>query len=110
MSENFKKCVNHLVFIKGLPPKTRKTALSKLACNICYYKSIKEIAKNIVKQNIKVKNLKPIKTHWKNIVDISGVRKLKKRNKTTRKNLVIQSGGWIWAVLPAVLSLIELIK
>jgi len=111
MNERFTKCVNHLDFIRGLPKKARKVALAKLSCDSCYYKSIKEIAKNIVKQNIKLKNLKVIKTHWKNIVDISGVRKIKKRNKKTRRNLVIQSGGWIWSVLPVVISLLgSLIK
>jgi hypothetical protein len=110
MSDNFTKCVKHLDLIKKLPVKSRKNALAKLACDSCYYKSIKEIAKNIVKKNIKPTNLKKIKIHWKNIAEISGVNKLKKRNKKTKKDLVIQSGGWIWSVLPIVISLLESIK
>jgi len=110
MSERLTKCVTHLNFIKSLPPKSRKIALAKIACDRCYYKSIKEIAKNIVNQNIKPPKIKNLKTHWKNIVDLSGVKKIKKRNKKVRKELVLQSGGWLWSVLPVVISLLELLK
>ncbi len=107
MSNNLLKCTKNLKIIRNLPLNLRKKALAKFACNIFYYKAIKEIAKNIINKNIKLKNFQKIKTHWKNIVDISGVKKLNKRNKKIKKELVIQSGGWIWSVLPIVISLLQ---
>ena len=65
MSDSFTNCVKHLNLVSSLPIKTRKVVLTKLACNSCYYKSIKEIAKNVVKKNIKPTKVSKIKKHWK---------------------------------------------
>ncbi len=53
MSDKFRHCVFNLDFLNNLPTKARKKALEKLACDSCYYKAIKEIAKNIVKKKYK---------------------------------------------------------
>jgi hypothetical protein len=107
MNKDFKHTVKNLHFISKLSPTAKKQALSSLSCDECYYQTIKEIAKNIVNTNIKPNNIKKLKTHWNNIVEISGVNKVKKRTKQVKKDLVNQSGGWIWSIIPVILSLLD---
>jgi hypothetical protein len=105
MSENLRESIETLKVLGKLSPTLRKQTLKHLSCNDCYYKAIKEIARNIVNQNIKI-NTK-LKRHWSKICEISGVNKTKKRSKKSKQELVNQSGGWLWSIIPLVLSIIE---
>jgi hypothetical protein len=109
MSKEVEKCLKHFKIIRNLPPISIKKALSNLLCNSCYLKTIKEIAKNIVNKNIKPVDTNVLKKHWKNIVDITNIDK-KRKSKKFKKKLYMQSGGWLWSVIPVVLSLFDLIK
>jgi len=110
MGDNLKRCIHELSYIANLSPKLRKQALSQFACNDCYFKAIKEIAKNIISKNIIPLNKRKIKSNWKNIIEVSGINKVKKRPKYIKRKLVNQSGGWIWSVIPVVLSILSTIS
>lgn len=104
MSDNLKQTFRGIKFISNLPPAYRKDVLLKLVeCDECYYKALKEIAKNIVNNNIKVKT-KISNNAFKNIKAFT---KAKKTTKLRRVKLVEQSGGWIWGLIPIVTSIIE---
>jgi len=79
-----------------------------LAKDVKVYKAIREIAINVIKENIPIdkKTKKKLSMHKKNIYSICKNSKVSPKD---RKKLVVQSGGWLW-LLPIVSSIIELIK
>lgn len=110
MSDNLKKAIEILKIVSSIKKnKLRKEVLSDLSCNECVYKGLREIALNIIKKNVpltlkqKVK-LRPYKTLLQDLA-------LKKAGKLKKKKLVIQSGGALPILIPAVISIVgELLR
>ena len=81
----------------------RKRILSEIADD-CLYKALHEIAVNTVKRNVPLSrpakiSLRKYKLHIQNLAR-------KTKNKKLRKRLVIQSGGFLPILIPAVASIL----
>jgi len=104
MSVNLRKCMNKLKMIASIKDeKTRKNVLSKISDD-CLYKALHEIAVNTVAQKVPLsaKLKKSLRKHKIKIKKLS----CKTNNKKKRKKLVIQSGGFLPILIPAVASII----
>lgn len=105
MSENLKCCLQKLVFVTKADPKLQKKLLKNLACNkndlVKYFKAVQEIVANLFEGNIKLSNLqkRKLSKHLKLIKNI----KNKPKNLTHTSRLLVQSGGFLSAVIPPLL-------
>ena len=106
MSHNLKLCLGHLKFISKIKSsKFRKAILKDLSCKNCYFRALKEIAENAIKGNLILdtktrKKLYPYKASIKRLC-------CKTKSKQQKRKLVIQSGGWLPIILPAVISIVS---
>ena len=100
MSKNLKACISELQHVTKLKGKARRDALNKLSTNPCIFLALKEIARNTRNGNIKAN--KKILRYIKFIKRLD-TPKLKKSQKV---KLVKQSGGFLGAIIPAVISAI----
>src|SRR5882757_6205219 len=99
MSHNLEKHFRDLEFISKVKcDKTKKALMKYLANDPKVYKAIREIALNVIKENI------PIDQQTKNNYDICKNSRVCSKD---RKKLVVQSGGWLW-LLPVVSTIIDL--
>lgn len=88
--------------------KKQKELLKQFGKKECFYLALKEIARNLIKGNIKVseKQRKLLNKHRKVIVNLAC-----KENKKNRIKTVSQVGGFMGVALPLVLTLVtELIR
>ena len=106
MSENLRKCLIELQSVAKLREgKKRSTELKKLSQKKCIYLALREIAMNVVNRNIKIPKSKyKTFTKHKNII-----KRLASGNgkKHLKKRMIMQSGGFISAVLPLLLPLVS---
>ena len=106
MSENLKKCMNELKQAMSQKTlKSRKEVLKYLANRDCIYKAMREISINILNSNIPLdkKVLKKLNRHTKTIKALKCGTKSKRR----RRELVIQSGGYLPFILPILATVIS---
>jgi hypothetical protein len=105
MSLNLQNCVKELQLIGKLKNlKTRKQVLNQLSKKACIYQALKEISQNIINKNIKLtaSRRKVLLRHSKIIKALSRDR----HGKAYKQRLVRQSGGFIPAILPALLPIL----
>lgn len=104
MSRRLQKCLPEIEKILSIKNKNKqKLELRKLSRKECFYLTIKEIARNIIKGNIDMspsdkKMLRRYKSKIENIAC--------NQNKRKRTQSVIQSGGWLSIALPILIPLI----
>jgi len=102
MSSNLRKALIELNFVASIKnKKLKKQLLSYLSKNIKYRLAIREIALNLIKGNLKLKQsikLKLIK-HKKQILGA---------NKNLNHKYVVQSGGWLPLIIPVVAALLNI--
>jgi hypothetical protein len=106
MSKNLRECLKHLELVAQIKnAKTRASVLKDISVKDCYYDAIHEITINALKGNI------PLSTYQKsglgrNKRKIKALLCAKKRPKKFRTKAVVQSGGWIQYLIPAVGALL----
>jgi len=103
MSKSLQKTFHFLRLISQIKNEKKRKVLMKEICeDETIYKALSEIAKNQIKGNIKLdkKQSKKLKRHSKLLKKLC----LKKDKITLkkRKNLVVQSGGFLPLLLPTV--------
>ena len=106
MSENLKKCMSELKEAMSQKTlKSRKDVLRYLANRDCIYKAMREISINILNSNIPLnkKQIKKLNNHAKTIKAL----KCGTKNKRRRKELVIQSGGYLPFILPILATVLS---
>src|SRR5882757_2590978 len=104
MSNNIINCIEKLKFIASVKDeKLRKKLLVTLSDN-CLYNALNEIAINTVKGNVKLskKETKKLKKFKFQIKKLS----CKTNDSRKKKKLIIQSGGFLPILIPAVASII----
>jgi hypothetical protein len=104
MSQNLQHCMNKLKVISLIKNETvRKKVLNDLYDN-CLYKALNEIATNTVNKKVSLnsKQKQSLKKYKTNIHKLSTFTKSKRK----RKNLVVQSGGFLPFIIPAVASIL----
>lgn len=104
-SENLLRCIPHFTVLSKVKNiNLRKKVLADMcAKDKTYCKGMKEICNNLVHGNIKLpKKMK--KKLWKHRKIIRSVATVLESRNPRRKKLVIQTGGFIHLLLPAVLS------
>ena len=109
MSENLKKHFKDLEFISKIKcDKTKKAMMKYKSKDPKIYLALREIALNVIKGNIDMdkKTKRKLSKHKKNIYNIAKRGKIPVKK---RKNLVVQSGGWLW-ILPVVSTIIDLMR
>jgi len=111
MSKNLKDCFRDLEFVSKIKcVKTRQQLLKYLSHNPKVYLALKEIAANLIKGNIDIhpKHKSKLRKHKKDICSLAN-QKYKILAKK-RKKLVVQNGGWLWAIPIIASAIIDLIK
>jgi len=106
MSANLKHCFETLkVIAKIKNHKLRKAILREFRNDECLYRALKEIAVNTVNRNIKLTPLqiRKLRTSKKIIKQLS----LKAKDRKKKRRLVVQSGGFLPILIPAVISIIS---
>jgi hypothetical protein len=104
MSQNLQSCINKLKVISVIKnEKTRKKVLQDLFDN-CLYEALNEIATNTVNQKVplSLKQKQSLRRHKLKLQKLAHFTK----NKTKRKKLTIQSGGYLQFIIPAVASVL----
>jgi len=108
MSKNLNKCYDTLKTISQIsdPVLLKKNLLyfMKKKKNYCLYSAIHEICANTVNKNIKLNNkqkklLLPYQTKINNLATFT-------KNKSKRKKLILQSGGFLPILIPALASVL----
>lgn len=103
MSENLKKCMKELRLAMS-NKSSKKGALEYLANKKCIYKALREISMNVVNRQIPLnkKQISKLNPYTQTIKSLKcGVKK-----KERRKQLVIQSGGFLPWLLPIIASVL----
>ena len=113
MSKNLRKCMKTMHLLCSTQnKKLRKSIIQEMAKHQCFFEAIYEIVNNIHLKNIKLKNLKSLdKKRLKKFLPL--LRKIHScpKNKSIRKKLVVQTGGWLPIVLPVLTTVVgELIS
>ena len=104
MSRNLRTCMEKLKLIAQIPnPNTRKTVLKSL-CDECLYKALYEIAVNTVNNKVPltVKQKRHLRRYKLKILQLTR----KTNNKNRQKQLVVQSGGIIPYLIPAIAAIL----
>jgi hypothetical protein len=105
MSKNLQNCIEILKHISEIKnPKKRKEALIIFSNNDCLYSALNEIAKNQIFNKIPLskKNNKLLKDFTPQIKKLA----CKTKNKQLQKRRIIQSGGFLPILIPAVASIL----
>ena len=105
ISQSVRKTLPLLKTISKLSKANRNKVLSELGGEDVIYKALREIAHNTIKGNVKLDNSQKakLKPHTKTLRSLCTSNKCLKR----RKKLIIQSGGFLPILIPAVASLIS---
>lgn len=110
MSANLKSALPFLrALAKIKDSKSRKTALNEVSGETKIQKALREIAKNVVRRKLKLtkKHLAGLVRHKRTISSLTK----KKLSQPKKKNLVVQSGGFLPILIPLVASILgEVIK
>ena len=104
MTNNLNNCIEKLLIISKIKdPNLRKKVLVEVSDD-CLYKALKEIAINTVGNKVPLTKVikNQLKKYRKNIIDLSK----NTQNKIKRKKLVVQSGGFLPILIPAIASII----
>ena len=106
MSENLRDCLKEFEFISKLSTKLRKQVLQELSKDEKYYKALKEISRNIINKNIRPSegDKKKLNRFSEEIFEIGST---KVHGPRTKRRIVVQSGGWIGYLIPAVITAIS---
>lgn len=105
MSINLQNCLKELDLIAKIKkPSVTKQVLSDVCDNECIYKALKEIAVNIVNRKVKLsyQQKKDLKRFGIIIKKLSS----DQSSKLNRRKLVVQSGGALPILIPAVIALL----
>ena len=104
MSTNLKNCIEKLKIVSKIKDQAlRKKVLAEIA-DPCLYKALKEIAINTVAKKVPLS--KPTKKRLEKFEkQILALTKNTNSNKQ-RKNLIVQSGGFLPILVPAILSVL----
>lgn len=105
MSANLTKCFYKLYIIANIKDKRiRDELLAKSACNNEIYSALSEIAKNVVAKNVPLTKAQKtkLKKYKRKIIALS----CDTKDKKLRKRRVVQSGGFLNILLPAVASVL----
>lgn len=105
MSQNLHNCFYKLFVIANIKDKRiRNELLAKISCKNDIYSALSEIAKNVVAKNVPLTRSQKIKLkkYKKKIIALS----CDTKDKKIRQNRVVQSGGFLNILLPAVASVI----
>ena len=106
MSRNLSKCFHVLKVIASIDnAKARSKALKDLNGDECMFKAIREIALNTLNQNVKLnaKELKKLKRYRPLLGRIANAKG--RKSKAQRSKLMVQSGGALTWLIPAVASI-----
>jgi hypothetical protein len=104
MSKNLQNCLKHFELISLIRnPRLRRGLLAELAINKCYYLALREMLNNSLKGNVKLNKRQKQKLNKYSSV-ISKINCKKKLCKKNRKQFMIQSGGFLPDLIPAVIS------
>lgn len=104
MSKNLKKCMNKLNFLASIKNDTLRKKILKSISDECLFKAINEIAKNYNTGNIKIHPIKRNKMKkFDRLIKKLGNDKIKK---STRRRLMLQSGGFLPILIPALTSIL----
>lgn len=104
MSKNLNYCIEKLKLISKISdPKLRKKVLLNLY-DECLYKALHEVAVNTVKSKVPLstKQKKQLIKYKINIQKLACPTKIKNK----RKRLVLQSGGFLPILIPAIASIL----
>ena len=104
MSLNLRKCMEKLKMIASIKDANLRKKVLSSTTDDCLYKALNEIAINIVARKVPLtskqkKNLRKYQFKIKKLT-------CKTKNKKKRKQLVVQSGGFLPLLIPAVASVI----
>lgn len=105
MSCNLKKCINKLLVISKVKNLSlRKKLLKDISCDEKVFAALQEIALNTVHSNVPLETpvKKKLRKYKKDILKLT--KKVKSKRK--QKSLVVQSGGFLPFLIPAVLSVL----
>jgi hypothetical protein len=108
MSQCFKKCYDFLNLVSKIKsPRLRKEILYNLRNDPVLYVALHEIAHNKQKGNIPLNadQLKKLRRYEKALVKLSQ-KELSKKGSKLKRQLIVQSGGWLPILLPALASII----
>ena len=105
ISQSVRKTLPLLKTISKLSKANRSKILSEVGGEDAVYKALREIAHNTIKGNVKLNNYQKakLKPHARTLRNLCTSNKCLKR----RKKLVVQSGGFLPILIPAVASLIS---
>ena len=107
MSPNLRKCLRELVLISRVKDaRIRNTLLKQISCDQAIYKALHEIAYNTVQRKLKLKpaqkkKLRPYKGYIKKLACYT------KKKKEQRQ--LVQKGGFLLPLIPAVMALAEIL-
>ena len=105
MSKNLQMCLPHLSRVANVTDSTKRKQLLKDMCDQrCFQKALREIAVNTINKKVPLTDVqkKALRKSPEVIAQLG--RKIKK--KSTKKDLIIQSGGILPYLIPAVTTLI----
>jgi hypothetical protein len=103
MSANLQKCLKELRELSSRESKKRRQQLKLLSKKKCVYLALKEIATNLINKKLKIPPSE-YKKFYKHAKVIKALAK-GKGSKQTKQKYVKQSGGFIAAILPHLLTL-----
>ena len=105
VSDSLKSTLPFFKIVARLPDKSRKLILNDLGGDQTAYDAVQEIAYNTIKGNVKLK-----KSQKRNLKKHEKVLKkfccLKKKCLNKRKQLLVQSGGFLPILIPTIASLL----
>jgi len=103
MSENLKKCFGKLLVLSRIKSKHERCRVLAEIVDDCLHKALKEIAVNTVNGNIKLTPRERRKLYkYKKLILTMAKNKAKKRH----RKIVVQSGGFLPMLVPAVAALL----
>lgn len=107
MSKNLKSCFEKLKFISSIKNTSLQKKLLAQVSDNCMYQALHEIAVNTIKGkvNLNSNQKRNLRKHKKHIKALS--RKTKDYKK--KKRLIIQSGGFLSLIIPAIAALLPLL-
>ena len=99
MSDNLKKCLGKLEMIANIKSKTLRARVLADFFDECLFSAIREVLINLVEGNIPIppNHKATIRRHKKTILTIAN-----NPPKRFRKQLVVQTGGFLHIVVPAI--------
>jgi len=105
ISPSLRKSLPLLKVVSKLTKENRKKILSQLGGEDVVYNALREIAHNTIKGNIKLNNIQKskLKPYSRTLKELCSTKSCKNK----RKKLVVQSGGFLPILIPAVASIIS---